>query len=624
MSERSIEELEARLQELEISTEYIDLLNQLSFELLKQDRHNQRVLTLLENSRKLCTTQFPEYRTGLINALITTGEFYRFQHNYGEVMRLHLEAEAICLPLDGQTDQTVLTDLIRLRSAQEALAYMMANWTQHISINVELVQLAQKVGQPIMEATANHSLSVAHLKLNNLDDALRYEEKAVAIAETLPDKTKYSFYLLGLSVPYSRLKQFDKAVHYATLAYEFFRGKNSDYEARTLGTLGERYSEMGDYEQALEYLQQKLDLIKAINFDFFIPETYCGIGMVYQKMGKTDLALHWLESGVALAESTNRMPILIDNYTYLMQAYKDNKDFEKALTTFEKLATLRAETDNQIAINQRNTLLVIHETEQAQLEAQLQQERANRLRIEADNLAQQNALFQKINALKDELVATASHDMRSPLTAIGMELALLQRVTLDNSKAQQYIERLQKNVTHITNLIRDLLDFSHIQELMQPDRRLCDLTKLVHVAQMRHETLGKAKDIDLRVNMPPGPIHLLLDANQFDRVLDNLISNAIKYTGHGGQVSITLAEVAGQAVLSVRDNGRGIPADDIPRVFESRFRASNSGGEQGHGHGLSIVKSIVDSHQGTILCESVLGAGSTFIVLLPLQPDGPA
>jgi signal transduction histidine kinase len=617
MSERSIEELEARLQELEISTEYIDLLNQLSFELLKQDRHNQRVLTLLENSRKLCTTQFPEYRTGLVNALITTGEFFRFQYNYGEVMRLHLEAEALCLPLDGQTDQTVLTDLIRLRSAQEALAYMMANWTQHISINVELVQLAQKVGQPIMEATANHSLSVAHLKLNNLDDALRYEEKAVAIAETLPDKTKYSFYLLGLSVPYSRLKQFDKAVHYATLAYEFFRGKNSDYEARTLQTLGNLYSEMGDYEQALEYFQLELDLIRAINFEFFMPETYCKLGMVYQKMGETDLALHWLESGVALAEATNRPPILINNYTYLMQAYKDNKDFEKALTTFEKLATLRAETDNQIAINQRNTLLVVHETEQAQLEAQLQQERANRLRAEADNLTRQNALFQKINALKDELVATASHDIRNPLTAMNMELTMLQRLTLNSPKAQSYVSRLKNNLTHVTHLIEDLLNFSDIESTMRPQFVTTDLTALVQEALVRQESRSQAKQIDLQASLSPDPLYLLLDAHQFERVLDNLFGNAIKYTGDGGQVRVSLSTGNGQAVLQISDTGRGIPAHEIHRIFDSRFRASNSGSEEGDGHGLAIVKSIVETHRGTIDCESTLGSGSVFTVSLP-------
>ena len=76
----------------------------------------------------------------------------------------------------------------------------------------------------------------------------------------------------------------------------------------------------------------------------------------------------------------------------------------------------------------------------------------------------------------------------------------------------------------------------------------------------------------------------------------------------------------GQAILQVCDTGRGIPADEIPRIFESRFRASNSGGEQGDGHGLAIVKQIVDAHQGTISCESVLGEGTTFTVRLPYFP----
>lgn len=610
-----IEALEAKLQELPVSHEYVDVANAISYELFMQHRDTERAHRLAKETFDLCTTQFSDYQKGLADALINLAFFQTVKPDMQEALRLIIQAGIVA-------DEIEIVDVSYRQLRILRFVYvLMDDFNSAIGVNIDRVKLAQKRNNQKEELTALEALVYDCFRVNEYTQALAYSDKAFGIAKRLGDESLLAHVHMNRTYSLRKLNRHDQALEDARQAYSFYRGQQSRLESITLGIFGYIHLELEEYEKAMAYFQQELAIVEALGSDYLKAYSHCEIGMVHLALGHAHEAIRWLESGLQLAESCDSKSTLIDNYPHLIQAHKANQDYEEALKIFEKLADLRAEVNDTRAINHRNGLLVIHETEQAQLEAQLQQERANRLRIEADNLAQQNALFQKINALKDELVATASHDMRSPLTAIGMELALLQRVTLDNGKAQQYIERLQKNVTHITNLIRDLLDFSHIQELMQPDRRPCDLTKLVHEAQMRHETLGKAKDIDLRVNMPPGPIHLLLDANQFDRVLDNLISNAIKYTGHGGQVTITLAEVAGQAVLSVRDNGRGIPADDIPRVFESRFRASNSGGEQGHGHGLSIVKSIVDSHQGTILCESVLGAGSTFIVLLPLQPD---
>ena len=607
----TIESLEARIQELPVSIEYINVANALSYELLYKHIDTERAHRLAKETFALCTTQFSDYQKGLADALINLAFFQTVKPDMQEALHLILQAGIVA-------DEIEIADVSYRQLRILRFVYvLMDDFNAAIGVNIDRVKLAQNRNNQKEELTALDALVYDCFRVNEYAQALAYSDKAFELAKRLDDKPLLAHVHMNRTYSLRKLNRHDQALDHARQAYTFYKGQQSRLESITLGIFGYIHLELEDYEQAMAYFQQELAIVEALESDYLKAYSHCEIGMVHLAMGHAQDAIRWLESGLHLAESCDSKSTLIDNYPYLIQAHKANQDYEEALKIFEKLADLRAEVNDTRANNHRNSLLVIHETEQAQLEAQLQQERANRLRIEADNLAQQNALFQKINALKDELVATASHDMRNPLTAISMELTLLQRVTVDNVRAQQYIQRLQKNVAHVTNLIRDLLDFSHIQELVQPEKAPCDLTKLVHVAQIRHETLGKAKDIDLQMTMPPDPIHLLLDAHQFERVLDNLISNAIKYTGQGGEISISLAEAAGQVTLRVQDTGRGIPADEIPRIFESRFRASNSGTELGDGHGLAIVKSIVDSHQGTIVCESVLGEGTTFSVFLP-------
>lgn len=607
----TIESLEAKIQELSISIEYIDVANALSYELFLKHRDTERAHGLATETYALCTTQFSDYQRGLADALINLAFFQTVKPDMQEALHLILQAGIVA-------DEIEIADVSYRQLRILRFVYvLMDDFNSAIEVNIDRVKLAQKHNNQKEELTALEALVYDCFRVNEYAQALAYSDKALELAKRLDDKPLLAHVHMNRTYSLRKLNLHDQALDHARQAYCFYKGQQSRLESITLGIFGYIHLELEDYEKAMAYFQQELAIVEVLESDYLKAYSHCEIGMAHLAMGHAHEAIRWLESGLKLAESCDSKSTLIDNYPYLIQAHKANQDYEEALKIFEKLADLRAEVNDTRAINHRNRLLVIHETEQAQLEAQLQQERANRLRIEADNLAQQNALFQKINILKDELVATASHDMRNPLTAMNMELGMLQRLTLDNPQAQRYVNRLQKNVTHVTHLIEDLLDFSDIQSKLRPRFVSTDLTALVTEALIRQESGCRAKQIDLQADLPPDPIHLPLDAHQFERVLDNLIGNAVKYTGEGGEVRVSLAVEDGHAVFRVCDTGRGIPADEIPHIFDSRFRASNSGSEPGDGHGLAIVQSIIEAHQGTITCESVLGEGTAFIIHLP-------
>lgn len=228
--------------------------------------------------------------------------------------------------------------------------------------------------------------------------------------------------------------------------------------------------------------------------------------------------------------------------------------------------------------------------------------------------------LKQVDRLKNEFVNTVSHDLRSPLTAILGYVDLLDRVGPVNDQQREFIHRVQVSVESITSLVNDLLELGRIEAGFDSQNEIVPLEGILRYSL---ETVGgqiseKRLNIhlDLPLDIPPirgNPIRLR-------QMLDNLVGNAIKYTPEGGEITIEMEVQGEQVILRISDNGPGVPPADQPHIFEKFYRASNvPKGVGGSGLGLAIVKSIVDSHQGRIWVELLLGQGSTFTVVLPFS-----
>jgi signal transduction histidine kinase len=145
-----------------------------------------------------------------------------------------------------------------------------------------------------------------------------------------------------------------------------------------------------------------------------------------------------------------------------------------------------------------------------------------------------------------------------------------------------------------------------------------DVAELAAASVQSAAPVAERKDVHLRVDAAPGIPPVWADATRISQLLDNLISNAIKFTPEGGAVTVIVARNGESCHLEVRDTGVGIPEDEVEKLFVRFFRASTSAVAAGTGLGLSISKSIVEAHRGTIAVESELGVGTTFLVDLPL------
>jgi two-component system phosphate regulon sensor histidine kinase PhoR len=234
--------------------------------------------------------------------------------------------------------------------------------------------------------------------------------------------------------------------------------------------------------------------------------------------------------------------------------------------------------------------------------------------------------FKELDQLKSDFVNLVSHELRSPLSSIIMQL----KVILDGlageltDKQREMLNRSHDKMQGLHELINDLLDLARIESghrhLEQTPLNLAEV--LTEVVELLHARAEQQK-ISLELMVPQDLPQVRADRRAMEEVFTNLLSNAIKYSPGGGSVRITAVSHVDYLEASVSDEGIGIEEDEIPKIFDKFYRVKHSQTRQviGTGLGLAIVKSIIEAHRGSIDVESQVGQGTTFKVLLPVAAE---
>ena len=243
---------------------------------------------------------------------------------------------------------------------------------------------------------------------------------------------------------------------------------------------------------------------------------------------------------------------------------------------------------------------------------------AARIQTQIESLA-------RTDALRRELVANVSHDLRSPLAALRGHLETVDALPLDDEARGRHVRRALRASERLSALVTDLFDlarFDAAEVRTRPEPTA--LAEIVHDVVAETRALATARGVRLGVRAESLPL-VRLDGGLVERALANLLDNAIRHTPPGGSVEVEVARADGATVsVSVRDTGEGIAPEVVPRVFERFVRADEARSASGAGLGLAIVKRIATLHDGSVRVESVLGAGSTFTLTLPIGGPSPA
>ena len=244
-----------------------------------------------------------------------------------------------------------------------------------------------------------------------------------------------------------------------------------------------------------------------------------------------------------------------------------------------------------------------------------------RSRLE-DELRQIAAAMSEADRRKNEFLALLAHELRNPLAPIRSAVQLMQ-LTNDPEANKTATGIVERQVDQMVRLVDDLLDVSRISRgKIELRKQRIDLTSVVKQAIEDTRPLVKSMGHELTVTLPPEPVYLNADRTRLVQVLGNLLNNACKFTDMGGRISLTVEVVDGEAVITIRDNGIGIAAEQLPSIFEMFVQADTSmeRSVSGLGIGLALVKNMLEKHGGTVGVQSHgLGRGSTFVVRMAIM-----
>lgn len=240
-------------------------------------------------------------------------------------------------------------------------------------------------------------------------------------------------------------------------------------------------------------------------------------------------------------------------------------------------------------------------------------------------LAKKNAELERLNEQKNQFLGIAAHDLRNPLNAILMysEFLLDEASEALDEEQLEFVSIIRSSSEFMLRLVNNLLDVAKIESgKLQLDLASTDLKSLVERNISVNRALASRKQIELSLTCVGDIPTLVVDPSKIEQVLNNLVTNAIKFSEPGSAVKVLLEEKETQVILSVRDHGPGIPPEELDKLFQPFQKTSvrATGGEQSTGLGLAIVRKIVQGHQGEIWVESERGKGSVFYVSLPMEP----
>ena len=224
-------------------------------------------------------------------------------------------------------------------------------------------------------------------------------------------------------------------------------------------------------------------------------------------------------------------------------------------------------------------------------------------------------------------VSNVSHELRTPLTSVKSYLEALDDGAIFDPVAPEFVKVSLTETNRMMRMVTDLLSLSRIDnETSQLDVELTNFTAFITFILNRFDKMKNqagVKKYDIVREYPISPVWVEIDTDKMTQVLDNILNNAIKYSPDGGEIRVGMKTTDAQLIISISDEGLGIPKKDLPRIFDRFYRVdkARSRAQGGTGLGLAIAKEIIKQHNGFIWAKSEYGKGSTFTIVLPYDKD---
>nr|WP_236676101.1 tetratricopeptide repeat protein [Chryseolinea lacunae] len=508
---------------------------------------------------------------------------------------------------------------------------------------------------------AYHNVGRVFKELGQYERALDHLNLAKRMSEKHKDEEGIAYAYDEIGDVQLRKNEYDSALLSLKKSLEIIHKlKVNQLEPKVHSKLATIYLRRGDFASAKAHYDSAYALHARANDRFGMAEVELGRGLVYTKEGDFAQALTKIENSLTVAKQLNARVLEIKCFNQLSILWEMKGDFKKSLEYYKQFKQLedtlfsqemqgkllrdqlRFETesrDSQIAALSRqqadqkdelkkqefvrNILVVVMALSVILLVTVYRSGRRRRqinmlLLQHQEEMETRSEELERLNQVKDKFFSIISHDLRSPINALSGLLDLLDKGAVTEAELPSHVRELKVRFNHTRTLLNNLLDWT----LLQMDKLNVQAAK-IDIGNIVEENIQllaavNGKDIQLVNEVPKNTIGFA-DSNTINLVIRNLITNALKFTNDGGTVAIRSQDKGTQWMMSVTDNGVGMPPDIIKILFDKTapYTTRGTANEKGTGLGLILCKEFVEKNGGKIWVESEEGKGSTFYFTLP-------
>ncbi len=489
--------------------------------------------------------------------------------------------------------------------------------------------------------------------------ALDYYKKALAVKweKDDPDSLPTFRTLLNIATVYRKRQQIDSSNMFSFQALAIARvRKDSLGTAILLYNIGDAYAAVKQPEKALPYIQESMAMSKSIGDSEGVAFCNNSLGIIYQTLHQFQKSIAYTQASIREAKAIGmyEIEILADSTQYInFQAVEDYKQalyyrnaqiaVKDSLITVEKDKQIKNIRENyELEKKQQQIDLLSKENENNKLKRNitlyiaifvsmlllssvLAYLRINKLRKilvgQNKTMAVQNDTLQELNETKNKLFSIIGHDLKGPFGSFKGLLELIENNQVSEEESKMFLTKLYGGFTETFQLLDKLLIWANSQMAgVQINSVVFNFWQLVNQNISLVETRASAKGISIETNETAQPVLVNADMYMADVVLRNLLENAVKFSNTNGTIKIVLAKGISFITVSVIDDGKGMSAESVQKLFSKvNFHTTRgTAGEKGTGLGLQITKELVEKNNGKIWVESKPGTGSSFYFTIPV------
>lgn len=524
------------------------------------------------------------------------------------------------------------------------------------------------------------NIALIFQRQNQLDEAIEYQYKSLEINKKLGNKNNIAISLINIGLVYQDIEEYEKALEVYQEAKEIFKEvHNKQVESALYNNIGLIYNQLKDYKSALKNFEISLILKEELGNRSGIATTYNNIGKIYLEKEDFSKAEEYFKNSLKISMEINIPSEIKNSYHNLYLLYSKLSNYKEALINFEKYKNIEDSINTTTYNSEINELQVLFETSEKektikqlnlenqqqkfqnekqriiiwiialgfaliiffsilifralksknkafkQLEIKNQEIENQKNQIEEKNvkLAEQARKLSELDEIKSKFFTNISHEFRTPLTLIIAPIkSLLEKNK--NPELNFELEIINNNAQRLLRLINQLLDLSKIdKKSMKLNLKRGNFVSFVRNIFNAFSSYAVDKNIEMDFSSV-NEIIIPFDDEKIEKIIINIISNALKFTSEKGKITLNIENIENQIQIVIIDTGKGIPEQELSKIFD-RFYMIEHAYEtetQGSGIGLSLVKELVEIHRGKISVESEIEKGTKFILQFPIEyPD---